>query len=157
VRGWRFRALANLSRPHYWVLGSIAAFLFWIGPTALIMKGQATSIGGLQVAADLSLVIFAGTACFGMIAVLLRFGTVRWQIVDQVSKNAYGIYFFHYPVALWLQYTLLGIALPAIAKGLIVFIGTVFLSLAASTMTNRVLSTAGLLLNKTRYSVLKSF
>jgi len=36
---------------HYWVFGSIAAFVLWIGPTALIVRSGATSIGPLQVAA----------------------------------------------------------------------------------------------------------
>jgi hypothetical protein len=135
-------------RWHYWVLGSIAAFLLWIGPTALIMKSEATSVGGLQVTADLSLMIFVGAACFGMIAVLLRYGTVRRRIIDQVSENGYGIYFYHYPVVLWLQYALLGIASAAIAKGLVVLIGALSLSLAASIVTNRILSTARPILNK---------
>jgi glucans biosynthesis protein C len=144
-------------RWHYWVLGSIAAFLLWIGPTALIVKGEAMSVGGLQVVADLSLMLFVGTACFGMIAVLLRYGTVRRRIIDQVSENGYGIYFYHYPVVLWLQYAVLGIAFAAIAKGLIVLMGALSLSLAASILTNRVLSTAGPIVNKAGYSVLKSF
>ena len=140
-------------RWHYWVFGSLVAFLLWIGPTALIMKGEVTSIGGLQVAADLSLMIFVGAACFGMIAVLLRYGTVRRRIIDQVSENGYGIYFYHYPVVLWLQYALLGIAFAAIAKGLVVLIGALSLSLAASILTNRILSTAGPILNKAGYSI----
>jgi len=140
-------------RWYYWVLGSLTAFLLWIGPTALIMKGEVTSIGGLQVAADLSLMIFVGAACFGMIAVLLRYGTVRRRIIDQVSENGYGIYFYHYPVVLWLQYALLGIAFAAIAKGLVVLIGALSLSLAASILTNRILSTAGPILNKAGYSI----
>jgi peptidoglycan/LPS O-acetylase OafA/YrhL len=112
------------------------------------MKSEATSVGGLQVTADLSLMIFVGAACFGMIAVLLRYGTVRRRIIDQVSENGYGIYFYHYPVVLWLQYALLGIASAAIAKGLVVLIGALSLSLAASIVTNRILSTAKPILNK---------
>jgi hypothetical protein len=51
----------------------------------------------------------------------------------------------------------LGIAFAAIAKGLIVLMGALSLSLAASIVTNRVLSTAGPIRNKAGYSVLKSF
>jgi hypothetical protein len=58
-------------------------------------------------------------------------------------------------VAVWLQYELLRIALPAIAKGLIVLAGTLSLSLAASVLTNRTIATAALLLNKLRRCVLK--
>jgi len=97
--------------------------------------------------------IFVGAACFGTIAVVLRYGTVRRRIIDQVSENGYGIYFYHYPVVLWLQYALLGIAFAAIAKGLVVLIGALSLSLAASILTNRILSTAGPILNKAGYSI----
>jgi surface polysaccharide O-acyltransferase-like enzyme len=51
-------------------------------------------------------------------------------IVDTISENAYGIYFFHYTLAIWLQYALLRWSLPAIAKGLVVFICTLLLGLA---------------------------
>jgi hypothetical protein len=145
-----------VQRWHYWAFGSIGAFVLWIGPTALIVRGGITLMGGLQIAANLSLVIFVGAACFGMIAMLLRYGTVHWPINDQISENAYGIYFFHYTVAVWLQYALLGIALPAIAKGLFVLVGTLLLSLAASVLTYRIIATVELPLNKLRCFVLKS-
>jgi len=141
---------------HYWVFGSIGAFVLWIGPTALIVRDGITLMGGLQVAANLSLVIFVGAACFGMIAMLLRYGTVHWPINDRISENAYGIYFFHYTIAVWLQFALLRIALPAIAKGLVVLAGTLLLSLAASVLTNRIIATAAILLNKLHRCVLQS-
>jgi hypothetical protein len=140
-------------RRQYWVFASIGAFVLWIGPTALIVRGGITLMGGLQVAANLSLVIFVGTACFGMIAMLLRYGTVHWPINDWISENAYGIYFFHYTIAVWLQFALLRIALPAVAKGLIVLTGTLLLSLAASVLTNRIIATAAILLNKLRLCI----
>ena len=141
---------------HYWVFGSIGAFVLWIGPTALIVRDGITLMGGLQVAANLSLVIFVGAACFGMIAMLLRYGTVHWPVNDRISENAYGIYFFHYTIAVWLQFALLRIALPAIAKGLVVLAGTLLLSLAASVLTNRIIATAAILLNKLHRCVLQS-
>ena len=140
---------------HYWVFGSIGAFVLWIGPTALIVRDGITLMGGLQVAANLSLVIFVGAACFGMIAMLLRYGTVHWPINDPISENAYGIYFFHYTIAVWLQFALLRIALPAVAKGLVVLAGTLLLSLVASVLTNRIIATAAIVLNKLRRCVLQ--
>jgi hypothetical protein len=38
------------------------------------------------------------------------------------------MYLIHYAFVSWLQYTLLRAALPAVAKGSIVFLGTVLLS-----------------------------
>jgi glucans biosynthesis protein C len=125
-----------------WVIGSFAAFVLWIIPTALIVKGLGASMPGLSVIGDLGLVVFAAAACFGMTAVFLRFATARWPIIDPISENAYGIYFFHYAFALWLQFMLLDLALPAIGKGLVVLISTVVLSWAASVATNRIVASA---------------
>jgi hypothetical protein len=95
----------------------------------------------LQLIGDLGLVIFAGAACFSMTAVFLRFAAVRWPaIIDTVSEHAYGIHSFHYLFALWLQFLLLDLAIPAVGKGLVVFIATVTLSWAASVLTNRMLA-----------------
>jgi hypothetical protein len=52
--------------------------------------------------------------------------------------NAYGIYLVHYVFVVWLQYLLLGTALLAIAKGLIVFTGTLILSWAMVAATCRI-------------------
>src|SRR5260370_38454657 len=73
-----------------------------------------------------------------MSAAFLRFAAARWPIFDAVSENAYGIYLFHYVFVLWTQYLLLGVSLPAIAKGLIVFAVSVVLSWAASAALRRV-------------------
>ncbi len=142
---------------HYFVIGSIVAFMVWIGPTALIVKGGAIPTSELRLTADLGLVIFAGAASFGMIAGMLRFGPAHWRINDQISDNAFGIYFFHYPIAVWLQYALLGISLPAIVKALVVLIGALLLSLAASAAANRVILTVRAILNKATLVGLKPF
>ncbi len=142
---------------HYFVIGSIVAFMLWIGPTALIMKGGTTPTSELRLMADLGLVIFVGAASFGMIAAMLRFGTCHWPMIDQISENAFGIYFFHYPIVIWLQYMLLGVSLPAIVKALVVLIGALLLSLAASTAANRLISTVGAVFNKATLVRLKPF
>jgi glucans biosynthesis protein C len=124
-----------------WAVGSFAAFFLWIIPTALIVKVPDAPVAVLRILGDLGLVTFAGAACFSMTAIFLRFATVRWPpIIDTISENAYGVYFFHYVIALWLQFMLLDLAFPAIGKGLIVFVGTVVLSWAASVLTNRILA-----------------
>jgi len=61
-------------------------------------------------------------------------------IVDEISEHGYGVYFFHYPILLWLQYVLLDLAAPAVAKGVIVLSATVFASWGASVLTDRVLT-----------------
>jgi len=122
------------------VFGGLAAFLLWIVPTALIAKVPGSPVALLRVVGDFGLVAFAAAACFAMTAVFLRFAAARWPLLDPVSENAYSIYFFHYLFVLWLQYALLGLALPAVGKGAVVVVATVILSLAASLATNWMLA-----------------
>jgi hypothetical protein len=130
-----------------WVAGTFASFLLWLIPMALIVKAG-ISLVGLRLVGDLGLVIFAAAACFMMTAVFLRFATVRWPFIDSISEHAYGIYFFHYLVVLWLQFTLLDLAIPAISKGLVVFVVTVILSWAASVATTRIFANTRPLLER---------
>jgi surface polysaccharide O-acyltransferase-like enzyme len=129
-----------------WVIGSLTSFLFWIIPTAIVMKVPGASVAGLQLVGNLGLVIFVGAACFGMTAVFLRFGNVRWPIIDSISEHAFGIYFFHYAIVLWLQYALLDLRFPAVGKGLIVFIIAAVLSWGVAAATDWILENARLVL-----------
>lgn len=131
-----------------WVIGSFASFSLWIIPAALIVKGPGASIPGLGVISDFGLVIFAGAACFSMTAIFLRFAAVRLPLLDNISENAYAIYFFHYAFVIWLQFMLLDFAFPAIGKGLVVFMVTLTLSWAASVVANWFLASARLLLGR---------
>lgn len=127
----------------WWAAGSLAGFMLWIIPTALIVKGMAPDWKPLlSVAGDLGLVVFAAATCFAMTAVFLRYAATRWPAIDSISENAYGIYFFHYLFVLWLQYALLGAELPAIVKAVVVFVTAALLSWGASVLTNRVLAAA---------------
>jgi surface polysaccharide O-acyltransferase-like enzyme len=110
-----------------------------MGPTALIVNGQ-DSNAALHIMTSVGFVLFVATACFSAFALAFRFAAGRWPICDHISNNAYGIYFFHYPFVLWLQYLLLGLAFPAVVKGLAVLAATVILSWGASLLTSRILS-----------------
>lgn len=115
-----------------WLVGALASFVLWVIPTSLIVKGPDATLPGLQIAADLGLVLFAASACFGLTGLFLRAAATRRPILDAISENAYGIYLTHYVFVVWLQYLLLGVALVAIVKGAIVVTGTVILSWAAT-------------------------
>jgi glucan biosynthesis protein C len=119
---------------------AFAAFLLWIVPTALMQKMPDMPVAALRAIGDLGLVMFAGAICFAMTAMFQRIARTRWPIVDEVSEHGYGVYFFHYPIVLWLQYALLDRTMPAVAKGLIVFAVTVFASWAASVLWDRALA-----------------
>jgi peptidoglycan/LPS O-acetylase OafA/YrhL len=115
-----------------WVAGALAAFVLWIVPTALNVKGPGETLPGLQTAADFALVIYAAAACLGLSAVFLRFAAVRRPIFEGVAENAYGIYLFHYLFVLWTQYALLRLPLPGVVKGVVVFAAALVLSWAVS-------------------------
>jgi hypothetical protein len=122
-----------------WVGGGFGGFLLWIIPTALSVNGWATMLPGLEIAAGLGLVLCCAAACLGWIAIVLRFTALtRRPGIDSLSENAYGIYLIHYLFITWLQYLLLGVALFAIAKAAIVFIGALNLSWAATIAMRRV-------------------
>jgi hypothetical protein len=111
-----------------WVAGAFGGFMLWIIPTTLIVQGWDTAAAGLEIIADLGLVLSCAGISFGLAAVFVRFATQRRRGFDSLSDNAYGIYLVHYVFVIWLQYMLLGFALFAIAKAAIVFGATVILS-----------------------------
>jgi peptidoglycan/LPS O-acetylase OafA/YrhL len=115
-----------------WLTGAFAAFLLWIVPAALIVKGQDATPSVLGIARELGVVLFAASACFASAAVFLRFAAMRQRIFGSISENAYGIYLFHYVFVIWTQYALLQVQIPAIIKAAIVLNVTLALSWAAS-------------------------
>jgi len=119
-----------------WLVGTAAAFLLWIGPTALIVQG--TAVPGLRLVAALGLVLCAARACLALVAVFLRFTGRHRPVFASLADNAYGIYLVHYVFVLWLQYMLLHAPLFAIAKAAIVFTGALTLSWAMSAAICRV-------------------
>src|SRR6266404_3308354 len=119
-----------------WLLGSDAAFLLWVGPTALVVQG--TLVPGLRLVANLGLVLCAASACFALAAAFLRFAGRHRPVFESLADNSYGIYLVHYVFVIWLQYMLLHAPLFAVAKAAIVFTGTLTLSWAITAAICRV-------------------
>jgi hypothetical protein len=69
-------------------------------------------------------------SCFGVLAIILRFAAKRLPAFADLKNRAYGMYLVHYVFVVWLQYALLGAAVPAVIKGAAVFVGTLLLSWA---------------------------
>jgi peptidoglycan/LPS O-acetylase OafA/YrhL len=109
---------------------AVAGFVLWIGPTALTVNAGAASPLGLNMLAAVGFVVACATSSLFALSLSLRLGVHRGRAFDSLSKNAYGMYLIHYVFIVWLQYALLGLALFAIVKGLIVFAGTLALSWA---------------------------
>jgi glucans biosynthesis protein C len=111
-----------------WVAAAPIAFLAWLIPTALIVKGIAAGVPGLQQVADIGFVLSSATSSFGVIALFSRFWARPSILLGSLSAKAYGIYLVHYLFVIWLQYLLLGVEAFAIIKAAIVFVGTLGLS-----------------------------
>jgi hypothetical protein len=116
-----------------WFGGALAFFLLWLGLSALTMRDAGPAPFGLQAGVAISFALACASGCFFMIAVCMRFGVFRSRISDGLSKNAFGMYVLHYGFVVWLQYALLGAALFAIAKAMIVFGFTLLLAWLAVT------------------------
>jgi peptidoglycan/LPS O-acetylase OafA/YrhL len=128
-----------------WTSAAAASFVTWMLLTALILDDAPLGIGPfpqLGVVVNLSFALLAATACFAFAGVFLRFAGRSSTVADELSKNAYAIYLFHYLFVVWLQYALLSLALPAIAKAMIVFVLALLLSWAAAVAAQRVLEHA---------------
>ncbi len=111
-----------------WLAGALASFVLWMGLTALAMNVTPSAPLGLQVAVDISYAVACAGGCFFVLAGCLRFAAIRSRILNSLAENAFGMYLVHYLFVVWLQYALLGVAMFAVAKGMIVFSVTVLLS-----------------------------
>jgi hypothetical protein len=115
-----------------WLAGALASFLLWMGLTALSTTYATFAPLVLQFGADISFAVAGASGCFFVMGACLRFGAIHSRIFDSLSNNALGMYLLHYVFVVWLQYALLGLALLAIAKAMIVFGGTLLLAWAAT-------------------------
>ena len=109
-----------------WVAGGFAGFGLWAAPTSLTLDEGTPLV--LQAAAAFGYVLACASGCLALLAVCLRFATVRMWTLDSLSANAYGMYLLHYVFVVWLQFALLNTALFAVGKAAIVFVVTLVLS-----------------------------
>ena len=74
--------------------------------------------------------VFSVAILFLILGYFLRFKHSDTSVLDPMHGDAYGMFLVHYPIALWLQFWLLGYDLPAIVKAGMGFVLTVALSWA---------------------------
>lgn len=132
-----------------WVAAGSLLFFAWGGVTALTIGDPwataSTTPLALRFAAGLSFVLACFASCFMVLAVAIRFGR-RWApVLDSLKANAFGMYLVHYPFVVWLQFALLGLAIPAVLKGAVVFAGTLALSWGVSAALRRVPAVANII------------
>jgi peptidoglycan/LPS O-acetylase OafA/YrhL len=115
-----------------WLAALLAGLLLWMGLTALTLPDAGSAPLVVQVGADVAFATAGASGVFFAIAICLRFAATRSRPLEALSADAFGIYLLHYAPLVWLQWTLLGLALPAVAKAAIVFAGTLLAAWAAS-------------------------
>jgi acyltransferase-like protein len=115
-----------------WLAAALLSFFLWAGLTALARDAGDAAPLALRIGDDLSFVLACFASCFFALAFALRFARLPLQVFDSLKANAYGMYLIHYVFVVWLQYELLGLDMPALAKAAIVFGGTLALSWSAT-------------------------
>jgi surface polysaccharide O-acyltransferase-like enzyme len=120
-----------------WSGWTAAALLLFAANVAVIVAlGPNRATMGLAVLVRklipaIGFVLCCGAISFAMLAVCRRFLNTPTQVLDSLSRNAYGIYLVHYGFVLWLQSALLPAPLPAAIKAAVVL--TVALSASWAT------------------------
>lgn len=109
----------------------VAAVAFSIG------TARYASSALVAVFTSFGFVVSCAANCFALSAIFLRFSKTRHKIFDSLRNNAYGMYLIHYAFVSWLQYLLLPTAVPALFRGLLVFVGTAALSWASISLLRR--------------------
>ena len=123
-----------------WFLWCVAALIAFLAAMAIAIasfsaKGSPQlwgTIGGISFA------LSCAASSFAFLALFVRFGKTRSHVLDSLRDNAYGMYLIHYALVSWLQYALLKTGLPAIAKGSVVFLGTLALSWSVTAALRRI-------------------
>jgi hypothetical protein len=117
-----------------WLAGAFASLLLWMGLTGLALTYRSSAPLALQVAVGISFALACTSGCFFVMAGCLRFATRPSRILAALANSAFGMYLLHYVFIVWLQYALLGVALFAIAKAMMVFAAAVPLAWATTTL-----------------------
>ncbi len=99
-----------------------AAFVVWMLLTWLSLKQGGAAPAALLVVADMSYAAAGWASLLLVLAGALRFGAGRRPLVGAVADKALPVYVLHIAPVVWMQYALLGLALPAIVKGACVFL-----------------------------------
>jgi Acyltransferase family len=127
-----------------WILWCVAALIAFVAATAIAIasfsaKGSPQmwgTVGGISFA------LSCAASSFAFLALFVRFAKTRNRVPDSLRDNACGMYLIHYAFVSWLQYALLKTGLPAIAKGSVVFLGTLAPSWSVTAALRRIPSVA---------------
>ncbi len=127
---------------------AMVSFVLWLGMVGLAMAGDGPPPLAVQILQAFSFVMCCAAGVLFMLALFLRFADRRLAVLEPLKDEAYGIYLIHYVFSIWLQYALLGLAMVAVAKAMIVFAGTLLMSWASVAALRRI--PAGAWTNRSR-------
>ena len=127
---------------------AMVSFVLWLGMVGLAMAGDGPPPLAVQIPQAFSFVMCCAAGVLFMLALFLRFADRRLAVLEPLKDEAYGIYLIHYVFSIWLQYALLGLAMVAVAKAMIVFAGTLLMSWASVAALRRI--PAGAWINRSR-------
>jgi hypothetical protein len=122
-----------------WVAAAAATYVLVVA-LRLALQRRSAALGPLatELLHGFSFLIGCGVIGFAFLALFLRFARRRSRPLDSLSENAYGMYLVHYAFVVWLQYALLNVGFPALAKGIIAFLGTLGLSWSLTGTVRRI-------------------
>jgi hypothetical protein len=110
-----------------WLPAALLTFAMTIVVVVIAMTTH-SRVRMWEILGDSAFAVSCASTSFAFISLFMRFAKTRVKVWDSLTNNAYGMYLIHYPFVSWLQYALLKSQLPAIAKGSLVFLGTLALS-----------------------------
>jgi surface polysaccharide O-acyltransferase-like enzyme len=120
-----------------WCLAALMAFAITSGVGLAAMTSHLGS-RSWEIAGDSGLVFSCAASSLAFLALFVRFANKRTRLFDSLNENAYGIYLVHYAFVSWLQLAVLKMQMPALAKGSLVFFGSVLLSWGTAALLRRI-------------------
>jgi hypothetical protein len=132
---------------HWTVAGgaALATFSLWLGCAGIAITGSGPPSVGVQILEASSFVLSCTAGCIFMLAIFVHFLNRPVGVFNVLNDKAYGIYIVHYVFSIWLQFALVGFAVLAVLKAMIVFSGTLVLSWGFVAAIQRASNTVGVL------------
>lgn len=118
-----------------WLLLAPIVFVLLVAVVIASAAMKGLIVATLQTVAAIGFALSCAVTSLACIAAFLRFAKRANAVWDSLTKNAYGMYIFHYAFASWIQFALLPAKLSGLEKGGVVFISVV----AASWLTTAAL------------------
>ena len=122
----RWWVWANVAPMVY--MGAVVAFLVSLSPKAPPLPWTVINAT--------SFVVCCAVISMTVLAAFVRFARPS-RVFDSLADNAYGIYLVHYVVVSWVQYALLPMAWPGLAKAFVAFGGSLAISWAVAAAARR--------------------